>query len=72
MINLTRLNGQGFVLNAELIETIEITPDVIITLTNGHKYVVKETMAEVVQAIIDYKRLISVRYQPEGADRHGL
>ncbi len=72
MIELTRLNGQGFVLNAELIETMEATPDVIITLINGHRYVVKETLAEVIQSVISYKLSIHYRYVPEGVEQHGL
>ena len=39
MIEVTRLNGKDFVLNAELIEVMEETPDTVITLTTGHKYV---------------------------------
>ncbi|TZE83349.1 flagellar FlbD family protein [Calorimonas adulescens] len=55
MIHLTRLNGVEFVLNSELIEYIESTPDTVITLTNGHKYVVLESMNEVVDRVIKYK-----------------
>ena len=39
MIDVTRFNGKSFVLNAELIEVMEETPDTVITLTTGHKYV---------------------------------
>lgn len=56
MITLTKLNTQGFALNSDLIETIEETPDTVITMTNGNKYVVKETTQEVIDKIIDYKR----------------
>lgn len=55
MISLTRFNGSKFWLNAELIETVEATPDVIITLTNGRKYVVKETAEQVVAAVFEYR-----------------
>lgn len=58
MIALTRLNGKGFVLNAELIRTIEETPDTTITLTSGEHIVVKEPMAEVVTRSIEYGRLL--------------
>jgi len=58
MIVLTRLNGKGFVLNAELIRTIEENPDTTITLTTGDRIVVKEPMAEVVTRSIDYGRLL--------------
>ena len=43
MIELTRLNGTSLWLNPFLIEAVAATPDCVITLTNGHKYVVRET-----------------------------
>ena len=52
MVSLTRLNGKQFWLNAELIETVEETPDVVITLTNGHKYIVCEKGQTVIAAIL--------------------
>ena len=58
MIDVTRLNGKNFVLNAELIEVMEETPDTVITLTTGHKYVVKEILDEVLDRIMTYKRNI--------------
>lgn len=58
MIVLTRLNGKGFVLNAELIRTIEENPDTTITLVSGDHIVVKEKMVEVVTRSIDYGRLL--------------
>ncbi|HAS07041.1 MULTISPECIES: flagellar FlbD family protein [Clostridia] len=58
MIDVTRLNGKNFVLNAELIEVMEETPDTVITLTTGHKYVVKESLDEVLDRIMTYKRNI--------------
>jgi flagellar protein FlbD len=56
MVTLTKLNGSTVVINAELIETIETTPDTIITLTNGKKYLVKERADDVVERVIEYKR----------------
>ncbi|WP_201714043.1 flagellar FlbD family protein [Rossellomorea arthrocnemi] len=47
MITLTRLNGKSFTLNALYIETVEAFPDTTILLTNGRRYVVKETVDEV-------------------------
>lgn len=60
MIKLTRLKNQDheFVLNAELIETIEETPDTVITLTNGKKILVEESMDEIVRKVMDYRRAI--------------
>jgi flagellar protein FlbD len=54
MITLTRLNGKQFVLNAELIRTVESSPDTMVTLVNGDHFVVKEEMQEVVDAAIRY------------------
>lgn len=58
MITLTKLNGMQFSLNAELIETIEETPDTVITTRTGKKYVVQESEERVIQKVIAYKRLI--------------
>jgi len=59
MIKLTKLNDVLFVLNADLIETIEATPDTIITLLNGKKFVVKESIEEIVEKAITYQQRIS-------------
>jgi flagellar protein FlbD len=57
MITLHRLNGKEFVLNAEQIKFVESTPDTVITLaTENEKFMVKESVSEVVQMVIDYKR----------------
>jgi len=56
MIEVTRLNGSSLIINAELIETIEGTPDAVIMLTSGKKWVVAETPAELIQKVIAYKR----------------
>lgn len=58
MIRLTRLNTSNFVLNCELIETIEETPDTVISTVNSKKYVVSESIDEVISKIILYKRQI--------------
>lgn len=55
MIRLTKLNRADFILNCELIETIESTPDTVITTTTGKKYVVAETIEEVVDKVLQYK-----------------
>lgn len=56
MIYLTRLNGTPIVVNAELIEMVEATPDTIITTTTGKKIIVKEKLEEVVQKVKEYKQ----------------
>ena len=60
MIAATRLNGKKFVINAEQIRYIETTPDTMITLMNGDKVMVKESLAEVVKAAVDYNRQIRI------------
>jgi flagellar protein FlbD len=56
MITLTRLNGQQFVVNAELIRTVEALPDTTIKLINGDTMIVTEPMDEVVRRAIEYGR----------------
>ncbi|TDX51925.1 flagellar FlbD family protein [Orenia marismortui] len=63
IIEVTRLNDSKLVINAELIETIESTPDTVITLTTNHRLIVKEDIDEVVEKVIAYKR--KVAFQPE-------
>lgn len=58
MIELTKLNDIKFVVNAEIIEIIEETPDTVVTLTTGKKLIVKESRQEVVNLVILYKQLI--------------
>lgn len=56
MIKVTRINKSQFVLNADWIETVESTPDTVITLTNGKKYIVTEKVDEIIDRVIDYKQ----------------
>ena len=51
MIKLTRLNGSVYVLNSSLIETVESTPDTVITTVDGNKYVCRESVDEVIEVI---------------------
>jgi flagellar protein FlbD len=62
MIKLTRLSGEEFILNADLIRFIEARPDTYITLTTNERFVVREGADEVVRRSIDYAR--SVRMVP--------
>jgi flagellar protein FlbD len=55
MITLTRLSGSVFLLNADLIERVDSTPDTVITLVDGKKYVVAESMGEVMDAVVGYR-----------------
>jgi flagellar protein FlbD len=56
MIELTRIKGEKFALNPDHIETIEETPDTVLTLLNGHRYVVKERTAEIIARIESFRR----------------
>ena len=58
MIDLTAMNNTEFVLNADHIEKIECVPETLITLTNGKKYIVLETVEEVKSKVIKYNNKI--------------
>jgi flagellar protein FlbD len=58
MIKLTRLNNQPLVLNADLIKLIENTPDTVLTLVNGEKIVVLESIEQVIEKIVEFRRRI--------------
>lgn len=56
MIRVSRLNGKEFVVNAELIQFVEETPDTVITLLNHEKIVVREKADEVVRRVVEYQK----------------
>ena len=58
MIEVTKMNGSKITVNADLIELVEETPDTLITLTSGKKYIVQESRREVRELVISYKRQI--------------
>jgi flagellar protein FlbD len=58
MIHITRLNHSSLVLNSDLIESIEVTPDTVISLTTGQKLVVLEPAEEVVRRVIEFRRAV--------------
>ena len=60
MIKVSHLNGKPFVLNALYIETVESFPDTTITLTNGKKYVVKESEDQVMQSILGFYQSVNL------------
>ena len=60
MIELTRMNNQKILVNVDLIETVEETPDTVVTLVNGKKIIVKEHRQEVKNLVKSYKRDIYV------------
>ena len=64
MIHLTRINRQRLVLNSDLIEQIEATPDTVITMTNGQKLVVADSAEAVIEKIVAFRR--SIQQIPAG------
>ena len=56
MIELTKLNDTAIFVNVDQIETLEATPDTVITFTNGKKIVVKESVESIINKTIEYKR----------------
>ena len=68
MIKLTRLDGEKFILNAELIRYVEARPDTYVTLTDGDRMIVRETMDVVLQLAVDYQR--SKHLIPQSSQAH--
>ena len=66
MIRLTRLNHAPMVLNSDLIEHIDVTPDTVVSLTNGQILRVRETAEEVVQRVVEFRRRILDPHAPSG------
>ncbi len=66
MVILTKLNDQTFTVNSDLIETLEQTPDTVVVMTTGNKYVVKESPKEIIDKIVEFKRRIYVVEDREG------
>lgn len=58
MILLTRLNGHPLLLNADLIEAVEPTPDTVITMTSGNKLIVRDSMDDIQAKVVDFRRRI--------------
>lgn len=58
MIDVTAMNNKEFILNADHIEKIEEVPETLITLTNGKKYIVLESVEEVIDKVLKYKNKI--------------
>lgn len=60
MIRVTRLNGTDLWLSPLHFESVEQTPDTIVTLTNGHKYVIKESAADVAGLTAEFLRQVGL------------
>lgn len=70
MIMLTRLSGSVFALNADLIERLDCTPDTVVTLVDGKKYVVGEDITDVVALIRAWRGGIIATSTQLGGDLH--
>jgi flagellar protein FlbD len=74
MIKLVKLNGAMIVVNAEIIESVESTPDTVINLATGNRFVVRDPLDEVIAKIIDYRKQVyagRLCVNPtEGFERH--
>lgn len=64
MIQLTRINRSSLVLNSDLIEHIEVTPDTVISMTSGQKFMVLESAAQVIDKVIDFRRSLAQSHIP--------
>lgn len=62
MIRVHRLNNQEFLINCELVEFVEETPNTVISMVSGRKLVVSETSEEIQRLIIEYKKKIFCSY----------
>lgn len=68
MIRLTSRDGREFCLNPDLLETIEEAPDTILTLSNGHRYLVTESSAMVIERIVTFKaEVLRLAAKPAGS-----
>ena len=56
LIELTKLNDKKFVINSDLIESFEAMPDTTISLTTGNRFVVKESVDDVIHKIIEFRQ----------------
>lgn len=66
MIQLTKINGHQIVLNSDMIEYIEETPDTVITLTNNDKVIVRDRMEDIVGKVVRYRRTLAGLVEADG------
>jgi flagellar protein FlbD len=59
MIKVTRLNDSVLMINVEMIQSLQATPDTVITFTNHDRLMVKEPVEEISQRIVEYQRLVN-------------
>lgn len=61
MIKLTRMNGTTLLVNESFIETAEETPDTVVTMQNGHRYFVRETVDEILLKTMEFEKERNIR-----------
>jgi flagellar protein FlbD len=66
VIKLTMFNDSDVIVNADLIESVEHTPDTLISLTTGKKVMVKESVEDVISKVINYRRIVSQSHRVMG------
>lgn len=69
MIVVTRLNGGPFGVNPDLIQRVDSAPDTILTLVDGSKFVVEETLGQIIRMVTDHKAEVLARSQHVAADK---
>ena len=69
MIDLTRMNGLKITVNTDLIQSVEETPDTLLTFTSGQKLLVKESRQEVIELVKSYKKeVMAAAFADAGKD----
>ena len=68
MIKVTRLNDSVLMINVEMIQSLQSTPDTVITFTNHDRLMVKEPVEEISQRIVEYQRSVNTFYGEDGGD----
>jgi flagellar protein FlbD len=61
LITITKLNDKEMVINSDLIESIEAMPDTTVTMTTGRKYIIKTSIDEMLEKVIEFRRQINIK-----------
>lgn len=70
MIKVTRFNQSELILNADLIEFVEQTPDTVVTMLTGRKVLIRETADEVIRRVIAYRREVGPLLPRRAGDKN--
>ena len=63
LITITKLNDKEMVINSDLIESIEAMPDTTVTMTTGRKYIIKTSIDEMLEKVMEFRRQINIKTQ---------